>query len=76
MRSASKGPSLSALVGGQGILCELIELAGANVLLDLEIPGVGVKAVKPVSKRLETGLIQLFDFPLQQLNLGHLISLA
>ena len=75
MRSASKSPSFSALVGGQGIFFEIIELAGAHVLLNLDIPGVRVKAVEPVSKHLKTGFIQLFDFTLQQLNLGHLVSL-
>lgn len=75
MRSVSKGPSFSALMSGQGILCERIELAGSYVLLNLKIPGVRVVAVEPVSKRLETGLIQLFDFALQQLNLGHGMSL-
>lgn len=75
MRSASKSPSFAAFVGGKGILCDLIELAGAHILLDLNIPGVRVIAAEPVSKCFETGPIQLFDFALQQLNLGHLVSL-
>ena len=60
---------------GECFLREFIKLTGARVLLNLEIPGVGIKAAEPVSKSFETGPIQLLNFALQQLNFGHSMSL-
>ena len=75
MRSASKCPAFAAFVSSQGFLRERVKLAGAGVLLDLMIPGIRVIPSEPISKCLEIGPIEFFDFALQQLNFGHFISL-
>lgn len=62
-------------MSGECFLREFIKLAGACVLLNLEIPGVGIIPTEPVSKSLETGPIQFLNFALQQLNFGHSMSL-
>jgi hypothetical protein len=75
MLSASKCPGFAAFVSSQSFLREFIKLAGASVLLDLLIPGIRVIPSEPISKCLEIGPIEFFDFTLQQLNFGRFVGL-
>jgi len=73
---ASKLSSLAALMRGESFLGELVELARSNIPLNLEVPGIRVIMPEPVPESLQAGPVKLLDFALQQLNLGHPLSLA
>ncbi|OGR60320.1 MAG: hypothetical protein A2X36_07995 [Elusimicrobia bacterium GWA2_69_24] len=61
---------------GKSFLGELIELAGASITLNLEIPSIRIIMSEPVAENLQTSSIKLLDFAFQQLDLGHTPSLA
>ena len=75
-RDASNFSGLPALMRGEGFIGKPVELTGASISLNLKVPGIRIVMSEPVAEDLQTGPVKLLDFALQQLNLGHAISLA
>ena len=59
---ASKLSRLAALMRGKSFLGELVELAGASIPLNLEVPGIRVVMLKPIAESLQTGPVKLLNF--------------
>ena len=51
---------------------KLIQLSVLNIRFELQVPGIGVKLHKPVSKRSQLLRIELFHLPFEVFDSAHI----
>ena len=62
---ASKLSRLAVLMCGKSFLGELVELSGASIPLNLDVPGVRVVTLEPIAESLQARPVKLPNFAFQ-----------